>query len=192
MRDKKGRFIKGYPANPATQFKKGERRSPKTEFKKGNISWSKLHPDYQDGEKHWNWKGGKPKCKNCSIQLVAYKAIYCNPCSNRILKGGKNHSRWKGGITPLRKSIREMPEYNKWRLNIFIRDNFICHICGKNARNNCNADHYPIAFSEILQTENIKSLENARNSKLLWILDNGRTLCIPCHQETPNYLRRKI
>ena len=30
-------------------------------YPKGHISWSKLHPEYMQGSKHWNWKGGKRK-----------------------------------------------------------------------------------------------------------------------------------
>ena len=81
MRDKMGRFIKGYHSHPSTEFKKGQRASPKTEFKKGenvnekhrlwkgdNVSYSGLH--------YWiHRKLGMPKiCCNCgTIQAKKYE-----------------------------------------------------------------------------------------------------------------------
>jgi hypothetical protein len=47
MRDKLGRFTKGYHSSPKTEFKKGH-QAPKTAFKKG-----------QCGKKSLRWKGGR-------------------------------------------------------------------------------------------------------------------------------------
>jgi len=57
MRDKLGRFKKGYRFSPKTEFKKGQHNSLNTEFKKGIIPWDKgkKRPDIT-GEKHPNWK----------------------------------------------------------------------------------------------------------------------------------------
>ncbi len=66
-------------------------RNEKGQFVKGNVSWSKLHPNYQSGEKHWNWRGGKPKCKDCCIQLGSYKATYCNSCATKNFRKGKSN-----------------------------------------------------------------------------------------------------
>ena len=55
-------------------------------FTPGNISWSKLNPDYMSGDRHWNWQGGKPKCKTCRKTLGSYKATYCNPCATNLFR----------------------------------------------------------------------------------------------------------
>ena len=45
-------------------------------------------------ENHYNWKGGIPKCVECSKQLASYKAKLCKGCSAKgercfFYKGGK-------------------------------------------------------------------------------------------------------
>ena len=72
MRDKLGRFVKGYPT-----WNKNKKTGliPKSAFKKGNIPWNKdkkglQHPSEEtkqkigqaeQGEKNSNWKGGRFK-----------------------------------------------------------------------------------------------------------------------------------
>ena len=46
----------------------------------------------------YNWKGGKPKCIDCFVQLKGYKAQRCIKCLG-INKRGENHFAWKGGIS---------------------------------------------------------------------------------------------
>ena len=75
--------------SPETEIKKGQipwnkglkgnRFSPKTEFKKGHIPWSKLNPDYLDGDKHWNWQGGKTS-------------------DNLRIRGGREYREWRKDV----------------------------------------------------------------------------------------------
>ena len=105
---------------------------------------------------------------------------------------GKNHYLWNGN-TPLVEQIRKCIEYRQWRSDIFTRDNFICVLCGKKDKV-LNADHIK-QFSTILFENKISSLEEALKCEELWNLNNGRTLCIPCHREIPVYSydgKRKI
>lgn len=80
---------------------------------------------------------------------------------------------WKGGISPINKRIRRSAEYRIWRERVFERDNFTCQFC--NVRGvKLNADHIkPFADYPELRFE----------------LDNGRTLCEPCHIKTPTFGR---
>lgn len=87
------------------------------------------------------------------------------------LKGEKS-SFWKGGVTPLNAKIRVSMEYRDWRTKVFERDNYTCVWCG--ARGNLNADHIK-PFSLF--------------PKLRFKLDNGRTLCVPCHRKTATFAR---
>ena len=87
----------------------------------------------------------------------------------------KNHF-WKGGIHPKNLAIRKSFEYKLWREAIFKRDNYTCIWCGDNRGGNLEADH-------------IKSFANY--PALRFAIDNGRTLCKPCHQKTDTYGNHK-
>lgn len=96
---------------------------------------------------------------------------------------GVNHWRWKGGITNLNQQIRHCLQYKQWIQSIFTRDNFTCRNCSKRG-GNLEADHYPKEFSKIIEENNIKSLQDAKKCDKLWDLENGRTLCLKCHNRT--------
>jgi len=85
---------------------------------------------------------------------------------------GFKHPNWKGGKTKWRDWIKETLEYKNWRKAIFKRDNYTCIHCGDNRGGNLNADHIK-AVSEFPQ--------------LIFDINNGRTLCIPCHKKTDTW-----
>lgn len=78
---------------------------------------------------------------------------------------------WKGGITPINKSIRTSLEYRLWRESVYIRDNYICQICKKRGGK--------------LQADHIKPF--SKYPELRFDINNGRTLCIECHRKTETY-----
>lgn len=88
-------------------------------------------------------------------------------------QAGDKHYNWKGGkknwlwIDKIYKSV----EYNDWRTNVFVRDNFTCVLC-KETGKRIQADHIA---PKCLYPE------------LMFSLDNGRTLCDDCHKQTPTY-----
>lgn len=86
---------------------------------------------------------------------------------NNAKRGSENHL-WKGGITPINKQIRQSLEYRLWREAVFKRDNWTCVWCGQ-VGGELNADH-------------IKRF--ADYPELRFAIDNGRTLCVPCHRTT--------
>ena len=79
---------------------------------------------------------------------------------------GEKHFNWKGGITPKYRLIRNSPEYRLWREAVFARDAWTCKECGK-AGGRLHAHH-------------IKTF--AEYPELRFAIDNGVTLCIPCHE----------
>lgn len=85
-------------------------------------------------------------------------------------KGDKS-SFWRGGVTPVNKLARTRSQYKLWRTAIFERDNYTCVWCGTRG-GELNADH-------------IKPF--ALYPELRFLLDNGRTLCVPCHRKTDTY-----
>lgn len=101
------------------------------------------------------------------------------------LRGDKPPSRrgtipWNyRGATLLQEQIRKCFEYRLWRGDVFTRDDFICQHCGEKG-GKLNADHIK-KFSEILKEYNITNLKEALVCSELWDINNGRTLCIPCH-----------
>lgn len=91
--------------------------------------------------------------------------------SGKIRKG-KDCNFWKGGVTPINKKIRSSSELKRWRKEVFYRDDFTCQMCGDRGVT-LNADHIkPFSLFPELRFD----------------LDNGRTLCVPCHKETDTYL----
>lgn len=92
---------------------------------------------------------------------------------------GEKNGMWKGGITPETQKIRNSLEMKIWRLAVFERDNYTCVWCGakskKGVRVVLNADHIkPFAYYP----------------ELRFAIDNGRTLCVPCHKTTDTYMGR--
>jgi len=88
--------------------------------------------------------------------------------------GEKNHN-WKGGITPKNEKIRKSVEYRLWRESVFARDNWSCVFC-ETRGGDIHADH-------------IKQF--AFHPELRFAIDNGRTLCVPCHRKTDTYSSQK-
>lgn len=194
------------------------------------------------GEKHHNWKGGKPKCLECGKVLSLYNTRYCQPCFHKnvsvwnkgtskikernclgcnisFMPAGHNNKRiycsvhcasripwnrgkpqpqtareknpnWKGGITPLRKLIRASFLYKEWRDAVFEKDNYTCQECGarsgKGKAIEICADHIK-PFAVIFHENKIDSLEKAMNCMDFWLVENGQTLCRPCHRNTKTY-----
>lgn len=103
---------------------------------------------------------------------------------------GKNNAAWKGGIAPLAKRIRYIPEYRLWRQAVFKRDDYTCQQCGtrtcKGIKVILNVDHI-IPFTVLVRQYNIVSVDDAINCTALWSIDNGRTLCEQCHRLTETY-----
>jgi hypothetical protein len=89
---------------------------------------------------------------------------------------GENAPNWQGGKTLENYTIRHGLEYRLWRESVFKRDDFTCLECGARNGNGkkitLNADHIK-SFSQF--------------PELRFDIDNGRTLCVPCHRKTPTY-----
>lgn len=88
---------------------------------------------------------------------------------SRAFRGDRSHF-WKGGVTALNAIARESVEYKLWRESVLKRDGYRCTFCASNKQ---------------LQADHIKQF--AFYPELRFAIDNGRTLCEPCHRSTPTW-----
>jgi hypothetical protein len=93
------------------------------------------------------------------------------------LKGrflGEKNPYFKHGKSSRNRAIRQTYDYQKWRKDVFERDDFTCRGCG--------------VRGVYITAHHIKSF--AYHPDLRFDLDNGLTLCEPCHEKTDNYKRK--
>ena len=96
---------------------------------------------------------------------------------------GVEHYNYKG-TTSLCKQIRQNFKYRQWRSDIFQRDNYTCQLCGTSGgrKNPLNA-HHIVEFADIIEKNEIITLEEAMVCEELWNINNGITYCEDCHKE---------
>jgi len=181
-------------------FAKGNKPN-KTSFKKGLIPWNK-GLKYHTGNivssetrKKIGIANSKPKVKvECICGKIrefwpavikSGKGKFCSKvCYSKSLEGksswnkglkgyfaGKAHWNWRGGVTPINLIIRNSTEMKEWKKEVFKRDDYTCQMCRKRGVE-IQADHIKpfVLFPE-----------------LRFDLDNGRTLCVPCHRSTATW-----
>lgn len=144
-------------------------KSQHSELYKGLIKitkgykWSKETIAKRSGENNPSWKGGKPKCLDCAVELqFSYKSKRCRGCHTKYsIK--ENSANWRGGITS--KNKLERIKFSKTvAKEIYKRDNYTCQLCGS---------------QKDLQVDHIQSW--AEYVELRFSMDNCRTLCMKCH-----------
>lgn len=119
-------------------------------------------------------------CKTCGKEIILasseakkYKccSLKCRNVQISKRQKGENSHFWKGGLTEVSRIQRNSADYDNWRKSVFDRDCYTCQSCGQLGGKLC-ADH-------------IK--EWSLYPALRFDIDNGRTLCFPCHQKTENF-----
>lgn len=81
---------------------------------------------------------------------------------------GEKNPMWKGGDSD---KERRNADYKDWRTGVFKRDDFTCQRCGY--RNGDGTKRKDLNSHHIIPW--IESIE------LRYVIENGMTLCIPCH-----------
>ena len=89
---------------------------------------------------------------------------------------GEVHWNWRGGKRSERSRAMARDEYRQWRDAVFRRDAFTCQECGKRG--------------VLLHADHI--LPWATHIDRRFDVSNGRSLCAPCHYETPSFPKRLI
>ena len=105
---------------------------------------------------------------------------------------GSKNGNWKGGIAKVQDALQTSFKYRQWRSDIFTRDNFTCQDCGCDKSGSLQAHHIK-SKKKIFKEYAIKTLEDAFVCDELWNLNNGVTLCVPCHKKRhANKAQRRV
>lgn len=121
--------------------------------------------------KMWN----DPQLRNKTLEGIKRRSESIEWRSAPHFQKGENNPRYKGNNIRNRNIISVQYQYKKWRKDVFVRDDYTCKKCGlKGGR--LNAHH-------------IK--EWAEFPELRFDIDNGITLCEPCHYATHGKEYRK-
>lgn len=158
-----------------------EQRKRLSEAKKGTVSpfkgkrSSKIHSLYCEACSKEFFKD--PDSSNKLWERRRFCSKSCALKGNLRTLGknkGESNGFWKGGITSKNAMIRTSRDYRLWREAVFERDNWTCVWCSQRG-GKLNADHIkPFALFPELRLA----------------IDNGRTLCVPCHKTTDTYAGR--
>lgn len=127
-------------------------------------------------------------CKACGVEFERYpcevgkseqrghdgafcsKKCYGDAFGKRQV--GEANPHWKGGVTPENKRVRDSKQMLEWRIAVFQRDDYRCQHCGdRNAKGSGKTVR--------LHAHHIKGF--AERPDLRFEVDNGLTLCEPCH-----------
>lgn len=136
-------------------------------------------------------KGAYYPCSECGKQfyLNPYKSKVSNQRTCSVKCGGlrvrrlaeERNTKKPPSKGILNRRLRYSTKMKEWRKAVFVRDNYTCQLCG--ARNGNGKAIY-------LEADHIKPF--AYFPELRFEIDNGRTLCKPCHKTTDTYGRNVI
>ena len=162
-------------------FKKGQ--NPFNKGKKGlQVVWNKglttpeksVRKMVEERKKRGNYIAWNKETKG-------FMPIPWNKNKPHLAVRGEKNPNWKGGITPENRRIKLSIEYSLWRQAVFERDNYTCIWCGYKS-------HKKINGKSDIHADHIKQF--AFYPELRLAIDNGRTLCIPCHRTTETWGNR--
>ena len=120
------------------------------------------------------WSKGRKLSEEHKKKIKENNARYWLRKKRPNMTGEKNWN-WRGGIQRDKQSFQGA-EYKRWRMGVFLRDNFTCQFCGNRTGGNLEAHH-------------IKSW--SEYPELRFDVVNGVTLCLECHKLTDNYGNHK-
>ena len=117
--------------------------------------------------------------------------------SGFCFKKGENNPNWKGGITPLYLKIRNSEKTAGWRKQIFERDSYTCTECGVRNQKGSGKSvrleaHHLKPFWLIIKENRINNFQKSQTCEELWDIDNGITLCRPCHDKTKEGIKHLV
>jgi hypothetical protein len=168
-----------------------------TRFQKGLVPWNKtegVHINCKHCSKDMriepNQVGRKKFCsKLCMRAGMEYKGLFqkghpdivppekrghseetrakMREVNRKNARYGPEHPLWQGGAREQRKREMKGYPYRDWRAAVFTRDNWTCQCCG--------------VRGVYLEADHIKPW--CAFPDLRYAVDNGRTVCRPCHMK---------
>jgi len=180
-----------------SKIRKGIRNGIKGEFKKGHVPWIKTHGHSEKSKLKLSiakkgkklYPNGRPEFSEQWRKNISEAGMGRIPWNKgkklsqeHILNLSKSHFK---ATTKINEQIRSHFKYRLWRSDVFQRDSYTCQECGI-LRIGIEADHIK-KLASIIEEYKLKTLEEALNCEELWNINNGRTLCRPCHSKTPTY-----
>ncbi len=172
-------FMKTHPNNG--QFKKGEKHTDNwtkaMENRKGiapNINWTQEIKIKQSIGIKLAWKNKDWSERNKKVSLALKGKPKSDEHNRNVSKAQIKRYDKIGRIKHRRSYHNTDRKYVIWRTKIFKRDNYTCQICGLKGGK--------------LQVHHIKSW--SKYPALRYKLNNGISVCIPCHKQTNNYSRK--
>ena len=132
---------------------------------------------WKDSPSRIKEKKGKYCSRKCSNSSKVGKSSWNNgiktgpqSLESRLRKSlaqrGEKHYNWQGGKTAISIALRNSFEYEEWRKAVFERDLYTCQGCGE--------------VGGRLEADHIKPWSLFPQYR--FDIDNGRTLCKPCHK----------
>ena len=120
------------------------------------------------------------QCRQCDrqVRVKAYRRDTAHFCSHLCASQYRDE-----GKRTADKKLRQSAAYGKWRTAVFERDNYTCTSCGDH-------NYEGRGSTIIIQADHIKPF--ALHPELRLDVDNGRTLCVPCHRATGTFGRGSI
>lgn len=91
--------------------------------------------------------------------------------AQKLLVASGKHNLFRDGKSSERKLLKNSMQWKEWRTQVFERDNYTCQDCSQ--RGGRLHPHHIKPFSEFIE--------------LAFDVDNGITLCEPCHRKTESY-----
>lgn len=121
-------------------------------------------------------------CLFCKSEYQVYRSqvkhrgsLYCDRiCRGKhksLLQVGENNPSWRGGVSTENHRLRQSKAFKEWRKAVFERDDYTCQFCG--------------VRGGYLEPDHIKPFAYFKEDR--FDIDNGRTLCKPCHKTTETY-----
>jgi 5-methylcytosine-specific restriction endonuclease McrA len=161
----------------------GQKHKIHKKHKNWKLSYKRKSPSHIG--KHRDGTSRFHKCVNCENLTTS---IYCSlQCFHVVLR-----KKWAGRISIVN-SLRHSSKCREWTKAIFERDNHTCQECGQWGGE--LQAHHIIPFSFIVAE--IKDMfgeadlyQQCLESKELWDIDNGKTLCKKCHKKTDTYAEK--
>jgi len=139
-------------------------------------------------QKGTNHLDGIPKSEVMKKKVSEKNKLYWKSHPEElVLRGlktrGDKHYNWKGGISALQIVIRTSAHNLNWIKRIMKRDDYECQCCKSIKKLEV---HHKIGLAKLLKDNNIKTLDDARDCKELWNINNGIVLCKKCHYKMHN------